>query len=59
LLEEVRAVLKALARQAQEPPAPAVVVETRPDPRWPGIVAVLALLAGASALVLSFWPRIL
>ncbi|MBX9576401.1 MAG: 2-polyprenylphenol 6-hydroxylase [Caulobacteraceae bacterium] len=60
LLEEARAVLKALSRQAQAPHTPpAVVVERARTPLWPSVLAVLAFLAGALALVRSFWPDIL
>ncbi|MBU1325959.1 MAG: 2-polyprenylphenol 6-hydroxylase [Alphaproteobacteria bacterium] len=59
LLEEARAVLKALARQARTPPQTAVVAETPSPPAWPAVLAVVGFVAGTSALVLSLWPRIL
>ena len=57
LLEEARAVLKALARQAQTPQAPAEVTVIRPRGNMERIVAFAALLAAGAALVLSLWPH--
>jgi ubiquinone biosynthesis protein len=60
VLEEARAVLKALSRQAQAPTTPpAVVVERVRAPLWPSVLAVLAFAAAALALVRSFWPDML
>ncbi|RZJ02848.1 MAG: 2-polyprenylphenol 6-hydroxylase, partial [Brevundimonas sp.] len=58
-VEEVRATLKALAKLAQNPPAPErVVVVDRRTPVWLIVCVTVATCASAAALVLSLWPRI-
>ncbi|WP_298125888.1 2-polyprenylphenol 6-hydroxylase [Brevundimonas sp.] len=59
LLEEGRAVIRALSRQAQSPPPPpaaTVVVERRLSP-WATLAAGIGFVAGTSALVMTLWPR--
>jgi ubiquinone biosynthesis protein len=59
LFDEGRAVIRALSRQAQNPPAPppgTVVVERRLAP-WATVAAGLGFVAGTSALVMTLWPR--
>ena len=58
-VEEIRATLKALARLAQNPPAPErVVVVDRRTPAWLIVCVTIATCASAAALVLSLWPGI-
>lgn len=53
LLEEVRGTLKALARLAQNPPEPVVVVQNTQTPTWIRISALLALALASAALAVS------
>lgn len=55
LIEEMRVTLKALARLAQSPPEPVVIVQPQPMPRWMSVCVGIAMLAALAALVLSIW----
>ena len=60
MFDDLLTTLKALSHLAKNPPeAQTVIVQTASTPAWLIVCVTVAILASASALVLSLWPAIL